>query len=143
MQILLDTNVPLNVFLNGLPGHERPQPLESMQVMDLVDKGRITAHITPTGYSNTYFILKNYLGKSAAITRCNDLLDITSIIGQDEAVFRSALNSGWPDVEDAGQYFAARQLPRITHLCTCNAKDYKSASGLKVVSPKQLLALLK
>lgn len=143
MDILLDTNVPLNVFLNGLHGHVRPQPHESMQVMDHIDKGNITAWITPTGYSNTYFILKNYLGKAASISHCNDLLNITSIIGQDEAIFRSALNSGWPDIEDAGQYFAARQSSRITHLCTCNAKDYKLASDLKVVSPKQLLALLK
>lgn len=141
MNVLLDPNVPLNMYLNGLEA--RSMPKESTLVMDAVAKGRITAFVTPVGFHIVFYFLKKAFGKQQAVGRGLDFLQQVRMISQDEVVFRNALGSGWPDVEDASQYFAAKASPRITHLCTTNGKHYKKATGVKVVDPAQLLAALK
>lgn len=140
MRVLLDPNVPLNMYLDGY--EQRSMPLESTLVMDAVAKGRITGFVSSTGFHIVYYFLKRTFGKQQAVSKGIDFLDQVQVIGQDAAVFRNALESGWPDVEDAGQYFAAKRMAGITHLCTTNGKHFKKAAGIKVVSPAGLLALI-
>ena len=142
MHVLIDSDVALNVYLHGLPGSARQQPMESAQVMAASVRGRIKAYLTPTAYSNTYYIMCRSLKLAKANASAADLLDAVDIIGQDEGIFRKALASGWHDVEDAGQYYAAKADPRITHLSTTNARHFRDAKGITVVNPAQLLALL-
>jgi hypothetical protein len=143
MHVLVDSDVALNVYLHGVPGHTRQQPMESAQVIAASVRGRIHAYLTPTAYSNTYYIMHKVLSLADTNASAADLLSAMDILGQDERTFRQALASGWADVEDAGQYFAAKSDPRITHLCTTNVRHFKKATGIKVVTPAQLLALLK
>ncbi|MCI1753501.1 MAG: PIN domain-containing protein [Flavobacteriales bacterium] len=140
MHVLIDANVPLDLWLE--PVMTRHSANESTLVFDAVAKGRITAYITPTIFSNVFFLLRKYLGQAKAIPLASDLLRITNMVGQDEAVFRSALESGWSDTEDAAQYFAAMKQPRITHICTSNGNHFKKATGIQVVSPAGLLKIL-
>ena len=137
IHVLLDANVPLNMWLDAKG--VRPVASESTLVMDAAAKGRITAYLTPTIFNNVFYFLSKEIGRSKAITLAADLLDQTSMVSQDEAVFRSAFTSGWTDIEDATQYFAAKAHPRITHLCTSNRRHYKAAIGIKLVSPAALL----
>lgn len=138
--VLLDTNIPLNMMLDAA---KRAMPVESTLVMNALANGGFVAYITPTTFSNIYYAVRKERGQQEAIRSAGDLLDVVRIVEQNETVFRNALDSGWPDVEDAGQYFAAKRMPAITHLCTTNGRHYKRASDIKVVSPDQLLALLK
>lgn len=140
IHVLLDTNIPLNMLLNPI---KRAMPVESGLLMDALSKHKFKGYMTPTAYSTLYFILKQEKGRAEAVTFSRFMLDMVSIIDQNELVFRNALDSGWPDVEDAGQYFAAKRTTGITHLCTTNGKHYKKATGIKVVDPAQLLAALK
>lgn len=142
MHVLLDSDVLLNVYLQNVLGHARPQSTESAEVIASAVRGRIMAYLTPTAYSNVYYILRKSFTVSKANSMAFDLLDAVNIIGQDEIIFRNALESGWADVEDAGQYFAAKADPRITHLCTTNHKHYKASKGIAIVSPAALLKLL-
>ncbi|MCC6841211.1 MAG: hypothetical protein IT230_13720 [Flavobacteriales bacterium] len=139
IHVLLDTNIPLNMLLDPL---KRAMPVESGLVMDALVKRRFTGYIMPTTFSNLYFMVKREKGRDAAVQFASALLDMVSLVEQTETVFRNALESGWPDVEDAGQYFAAKRKTGITHLCTTNGKHFKKATGIKVVSPAQLLKLI-
>lgn len=140
MHVLVDANVPLNMWLH--PVQPRPMVGESVLVLDAAAKGRINLYVTPTIVVNIYYLLHQELGKATAIHLTDDLLDQTAIIPQDEHSFRKALRSGWPDLEDASLYFAALMEPRISLLCTTNTRHFKKAVGIKVVSPAQLLKLL-
>lgn len=140
MNVLLDPNVPLNFYLDGV--QERKMPAESTLVMDAMIKREFTGFLTPVGFHIILHFMKEVYQKAERIIRAKDLLAHVHIAGQDHAVFTHALNSGWTDMEDAGQYFAAKADPRITHLCTTNGKHFKKATGIKVVDPAQLLALL-
>lgn len=140
MHVLIDANIPLDMWLD--PVTSRHAVGDSTLVLDAVAKGRVTAYITPTIFSNVFFFLRKHLGQAKAIPLATDLLRHTIMVGQDAAVFQSALESGWADTEDAAQYFAARQQSRITHICTSNTKHFKAAKGIKVVSPAALLKSL-
>ncbi len=140
MKVLLDPNVPLNMYLDGR--EKRPMAAQSTLVMDAVAKGRITGFVSSVGFHIVFYFLKRAFGNSEAVLRAGDFLDQVQVIGQDEGVFRNALGSGWPDVEDAGQYFAAKSIGGVTHLCTSNKTHFKKAQGIKVVDPAGLLALL-
>lgn len=140
MMVLLDPNVPLNMYLDGY--EKRSMPGESTLVMDAIAKQRITGFVSSTGFHIVYYFLKRTFGRQQALLKGIDFLDQVEVIGQDAAVFRNALESGWPDVEDAGQYFAAKRKAEVTHLCTTNGKHFKKATGIKVVSPAQLLRLI-
>lgn len=139
IHVLLDTNIPLNMLLDPL---KRAMPVESGLVMDALVKRRFTGYITPTTFNNLYFMVKREKGRDAPVQFASALLDMVSLVEQTETVFRNALESGWPDVEDAGQYFTAKRKTGITHLCTTNGKHFKKATGIKVVSPAQLLKLI-
>lgn len=52
MHVLLDTNIPLNMYLHGVV--ERSMPLESGKVLAAAADKRFTAYLTPTSYSNTF-----------------------------------------------------------------------------------------
>lgn len=143
IHVLIDSTVPLNIFLHGIKGMKRPMPMESARVMAASLTGAIAGYATPTAYSNAYYFLQKFLPLHEAKARALDMLDAINIIGQDEAVFRNALASGWADVEDAGQYEAARRMLPITHICTNNLADYARAKGMKVLDPAQLLQQLK
>lgn len=135
--VLVDANVPLNMWLQDVT--ERPMAKESGLVMAMAADGLISAYITPSAVSNTFYFLRKHLGQRTAIDLTEDLLDQTAIIQQDEVSYRNALRSGWPDVEDATLYFAALMEPRIKWLCTTNTKHFKKALGIQVVTPAQLL----
>ena len=138
--VLLDTNVPLNMWL--APATPRPMVVDSALVMDAAATGRIIAYITPTIFSNVFYFLRKELGQARAIALGDDLLVQTAMLAQDGATFRKAMASGWADVEDAAQYFAAKADPRLTHICTTNGKHFRGAKGITVLSPRELLKLL-
>lgn len=137
--VLLDTNIPLNMMLDSA---KRAMPLESTLVMNALVMGEFVAYITPTTFSNMFYAVRKERGQAEAIRFMREMLDSIRIIDQNEGVFRNAVDSGWPDVEDAAQYFAAKRMAGITHLCTTNGKHFKKATGIKVVDPAQLLAIL-
>lgn len=141
LRVLIDTNVPLNVWLHSKSA-PRPMSMESGLVLAAAVDGGLEAFLTPTSFSNAFYFLRKHLGRAKAIECATDLLDCTAIIQQDEDIFRKALQSGWTDLEDAQQYHAALMQPRITHICTCNAKHFKAATGIKVLSPAALLKIL-
>ena len=139
MHVLLDANIPLNVMLDP---SKRSMPEPSSAVMNALSKGKFIGYITPTSFSNMFYALKKERGQAEAVRVAHEVLDIVRITDQTESFLRNALAGGWSDTEDADQYFAAKANHRITHLCITNGKHYKKATGLKVVDPAHLLALL-
>lgn len=139
MHVLLDANVPLNMWLQGVA--ERPMAKESGLVLAMAADGLLSVYMIPSNITNTFYFLRKHLGQRAAITLTEDLLDLTAITPQEEHTFWQALRSGWPDVEDASLYFAALMEPQITLLRTTNSKHFKQAVGLQVVTPAQLLKM--
>lgn len=62
MHVLIDANVPLDMWLE--PVMSRHSVDASTLVFDAVAKGRITAYITPTIFSNVFFFLRTWPSQS-------------------------------------------------------------------------------
>ena len=137
--VLIDTNIPLNVWLHDVSA-PRPMSIVSASVLAAAANGAIQAFMTPTIFTNAFYLAHRTLGKRKAIALGNDLLDIAQVIGQDGNVLRKALNAGW---KDAMQYHAAIADPGISMICTTNARHFKLAKGIKVYTPVQLSAMLR
>ncbi|MBS1938034.1 MAG: hypothetical protein JSS84_09525 [Bacteroidetes bacterium] len=141
MKVVLDSTIPLNVYLHGIKGMQRPMPVESARVMAAPLLGKMEAYMTPTAYSNVYYFLQKYLPLVDANASARDVLQVVTVIPQTKGIFLDALASGWADVEDAGQYLAAQAFNGITHICT-NDAGYPATPGIAVVNPAALLSLL-
>jgi len=63
---------------------------------------------------------------------------VLSIIVIDESIVHLALDSDFSDFEDALQYFSAKEN-KIPAIITRNTKDYKTASGIKILTAKEFL----
>ncbi|HRN37770.1 MAG TPA: hypothetical protein PLV70_02640 [Flavobacteriales bacterium] len=142
MHVLIDTTVPLNVYLNGI--QKRPMSSESAQVMVAPLLGKMIAYMTPTAFGNTYYFLQKNLPLTRANALAADVLKVVRILPQLKSTFTAALQSGWNDVEDAAQYMAAKRTSEISHICTNNGGDFEvpPGSSITVVTPAALLTML-
>lgn len=87
-----------------------------------------------------YFLEKEKLSRDAVITITENLLKLVSVESTSKETFRKSLYAGFPDLEDAIQYFTALQIPDIDCFITSNTKDFKKASpDLPVLTPSQFI----
>lgn len=82
--------------------------------------------------------------KTADITPViEDLLLITEIINPDNKTISTSLHSGFPDLEDAIQYYTALHSGGINYFVTSSHKDDKKAIPLlPVISLPDMVAII-
>jgi len=128
--VLVDTNVLLDVLL-------RKENQASARILAAGSDGTVRLYMTPVILANTHYFLSR-LNRDQAASTCDSLLDFIALVAQSGDSMRLAFRSGWTDVEDAMQYFAARRhLPRISCMVTNNVKHFKLAHGMEVLSPAE------
>ena len=89
-----------------------------------------------------YFLKKAKVDYAVIIEITESLLKTLSLISCTEKIFLDAINSGFPDLEDAVQYYTALQIKGIDYFITSNTRDYKKASlQLPVITPGKFMAL--
>jgi len=135
MRILIDANVPLNVWLA-----DRPMAVESEAVLRAVGNGRIHGCMTSSLVLFVLLALRKAHDAAFAEQRGNELLDIVTMIQQPKGVFRATLKERWPDLEDGFQYFAAKRYAHpVDVIVTNNTKHFKLAQGISVLTPEEFV----
>ena len=117
-RILIDTDVTLD-FLSKRNGFYE----SANQLFSLLDLRKIEGFSTPVMFSNLHYILSGISGKTVVIDLLKKLRSKIKIISVFETHIDSALNSGFPDFEDAIQYFSALDQS-IDFIITRNKKDF-------------------
>lgn len=92
---LLDTNILLDAAMSERPGWEAATLL-----LDEVAYGSLEACIAATSLKDAYYVLAKYMGEEAAREYVEAAMDAFHLMPVDEAVCRSAIESGEPDFED-------------------------------------------
>lgn len=129
MKVFLDTNVILD-FYQVRDDFFRPAAI----IFDLGFKGEIDLVVSSLSVINANYILRKYYEKSELNLKLRSILNLckVSIITQQD--LRQALDLNWSDFEDCTQYLSA--LSAFSDiLITRNTNDFKSASGLRIMSP--------
>ena len=136
MRVLIDANVPLDVWL------KRKHHVPSGQVMEAVGNKRIQGYMTS---SLTLFALTTCakaFDENEYREPANGLLDIITVIGQDKEVLRAAVKDAkWADMEDSFQYHTALGFhQRIDAIITGNTEHYQPAEKhIRVVTPSDFV----
>ncbi len=132
MQIMVDTNVVLDVLLN------RTAHVNESAAVLKVASDEVQEFISASAITDIYYIAQKEL-KNPSLTKLliRNLLQIVHVASVSEVDIWAALDSGWDDFEDAVQNFVAEHL-RFDCIVTRNTSDY-SNSALSVMTPLEFI----
>lgn len=132
MQIMVDTNVVLDVLLNRT-SHVN----ESAAVLKAASDD-IQEFISASAITDIYYIAQKELKKTSLTKQLiRNLLQIVHVSSVSEVDIWAALDSGWEDFEDAVQNSVAEHH-RFDSIITRNTSDY-SNSALSVMTPQEFV----
>jgi predicted nucleic acid-binding protein len=95
--------------------------------------------VSAQSITTMYYILRKLGGADKALEFLTGLLVIVSVATEGHNEIVQALESGFPDFEDAVQYQCAR-ANGCSVIITRNTDDYRNA-GISVHTPREYLAL--
>ena len=135
MQVLIDTNVVLDVLL------QRPGEKVSGEILRLSGKGIIRGLLSASAVTDIYYVLNRKIkDRVRTIERIKAVLSLIDVEGVTEEDIRAALDSGWKDFEDSVQYQVAAHS-HVRYIITRNVKDYEG-SHPQPVTPEDFLKKL-
>lgn len=102
MNILFDTNILLDVFLDRDPFFDA-----SSQVVGFAEQGKLEGWICSTTVTTIHYLLAKALSRDQAKQHLNELLKIFHISKANRVVLEEALESDFNDYEDAVLYQSA------------------------------------
>lgn len=130
MQIMVDTNVVLDVLLN------RPAFVQDSATILRAASEEIQEFITASAVTDIYYIARKEL-KDSLQTKplIRNLLQVVHVASVSEVDVWAALDSNWKDFEDSVQN-AVAEHQRFDYIITRNPSDYKDSS-LPVLTPQE------
>ena len=131
-KIFVDTDVILDLLARRLPHFHF-----SAVLFTFAEMKKLELYTTPLILANTFYILRKQLGNDSAKNAVRKLRILLHVIYSTESVIDKALNSDFPDFEDAIQYYTALEY-QIPVILTRNIRDYKKAS-IVVQTPESYL----
>jgi predicted nucleic acid-binding protein len=137
MRVLIDSDV----VIAALAGSE-DQSEAAQEVMDALADGRFTGITTPVLMANIMFVVSNkwrlsrkHPDRERVVKAMNALLPLFTMVPVTHADFYASFASGFGDLEDGVQHFAALHASHVDAIVTCNAKDF-TASQIPVFDPR-------
>ncbi|MHC6202200.1 PIN domain-containing protein [Breznakiellaceae bacterium SP9] len=136
MNVLLDTNVALDVILQREPFYQNAK-----KIADGSQRGVYTALVSASAVTDIYYIAcKELRDKKLVMARLKLLLKTVDIAAVTDAEIRRAMDLAWNDFEDCVQFTAGERLA-VRYIITRDAEGF-TASGIPTVSPEQFLAMI-
>ena len=136
--VFADSNIFLDAFLKREPHHEA-----CLNILSLARNRKIKLYTSSSCLLTViYFLKKDGMSNENIVIAVSRLLDFIPLISPDENIFIAGLAAGFPDLEDAVQFYTALQIKGIDYFITSNTRDYKKATPqLPVITPKQFMVL--
>ena len=136
MQVLIDTNVILDVLLNRASFVQN-----AVKILKLPEES-VQKYVSASAITDIYYIARQEIkDKSQVKNLLKTLLQIIHVAAVSENDILTALDSDWTDFEDSVQN-AVAESHDYDAIITRNKNDYKK-SNLKVFSPAEFLEEIK
>ena|SRR5438477_12492226 len=120
-RLFIDTNVYLDFLI-----HRGTEWQDAENVLELAEKNIIEIFTSASFLLNLMYIMRsNKLPHKEIIVHTNNILSYSKLTNPDNTVFQTALSIGFPDPEDAVQYYTALQIKGMDYFITSNTRDYK------------------
>jgi predicted nucleic acid-binding protein len=137
MNVLIDTNVSLDVLLKREPFFEYSQ-----LVLLAAEQKYINGFISASSVTDIYYLVNKVYKDSTSVRKLlrEHLIGIVGIAAVDSSIIIKALNAEWKDFEDCVQCTIGESID-ADYIVTRNAKDFENM-GIKIVTPKELLDII-
>jgi predicted nucleic acid-binding protein len=133
MNVLIDTNVILDLLLNRLPF-----VTDANIIYRLAERKEIKGFVSASAITDIHYLLKRGLKTEAVVqNHIKQLSEVLTIAAVSQKEITDALSLHWNDFEDAVQYAVALNV-NIDCIITRNAKDYLG-SNIQVKTPFEFL----
>ena len=133
MQVLIDTNIVLDVLLN-----RTNFVLPAVKILKL-SEDNVQKYVSASAITDIHYIaFQEMRDKAKAKELLKKVLQIIHVADVSEENIISALNSDWKDFEDSVQN-AVAESHEYDAIITRNKKDYKN-SNLKVFLPEEFIS---
>ena|SRR2546421_12809489 len=133
MQILLDTNVVLDVLLK-----REPWVTDAAAIWQASDEGRVTGYLVASTLTDIFYIARKLVGLAVARDAMDVCLAAFEICIVDRQALEQAAHSPGNDFEDNLQ-IACATLAGLEAIVTRDKDGFKSAS-IPVFTPAEFLA---
>jgi predicted nucleic acid-binding protein len=100
--ILLDTNIALDLLARRMPHHN-----DAAELFSLGDKEKIKLSLSSLSLANIHYILTKLKPEQEARKILRNFKILVEVLSLDDKILDLALNSDFKDLEDAIQYFTA------------------------------------
>lgn len=134
-KIFVDTNILLDLLFQ-----RRGFFLDAKRLFNYSKSRNINIFISAISINTIYYLLQKKFTKEHSKHLLEYIYDITDILPFDENIIFLAHQSSFKDLEDAFQYFTAKEH-HIPLLITRNIKDF-AVDDLSVLSPQQFLEIM-
>ena len=136
MNVLIDTNVILDVLLRRVPHF-----LYAAIVCVLSEKGFINAYLSASAVTDIYYIArKETKSKDTALQLTRNLLKAINVATVTGYNILEALDLEWDDFEDSVQYVVGKSIS-VDYIITRNPADFAD-SQILVLAPKEFIQQL-
>ncbi len=135
MNVLVDTNVVLDVLLNREPHVEA-----SSKVLKLCEAGLVNGSLSALSIANLVYIMRKELKPDAVEAVLGKLELVLSLADLRANDLKTAASMRWKDFEDAAQAATAKRL-RAEYIATRNTRDF-TESEVPAITPDELLVKL-
>ena len=135
MRVLFDTNVVLDVVLDREHFRDVAAALVSR-----VEQGNLVGVLGATTLTTIYYLSAKQFGRPMAHSTVRDLLSLFQIAAVDLSILAKAIDSAFPDFEDAVLYEAG-VAAEVDAVVTRDPDDFRG-SRIPVFSPQELQANL-
>jgi predicted nucleic acid-binding protein len=136
MAVLLDTNVPLDSFLDRKPFSENAE-----RILTLCGEHKCEGFVAAHSLTNIFYILRKSFSSEKRKEMLLDLCAIVQIVGIDQIKLLEALrNEDFRDIEDCLQAKCASEV-NADYIITRDMGDFAN-SPIPVLSPEDFLKLL-
>ena len=137
MNVLIDTNVSLDVLLKREPFFEYSQ-----LVLLAAEQKYINGFISASSITDIYYLVNKLYKDRAAVRKLlsEHLMRVVDIAAVDSNVIINALDAEWDDFEDCVQYIVGESIG-ADYIVTRNVKDFENM-GIRTVTPNELLDII-
>jgi predicted nucleic acid-binding protein len=135
MQVLLDTNILLDVLLKRLPWEA-----EATAIWQASEEFRLVSSVTSLSVATMFYVARRHSGLEKAFHAVHECLQVCKILPIDRGTLQAALALPGKDFEDNLQIVAAVEAG-LDAVVTRNPSDF-AACPLSVLTPQELLAQL-
>jgi predicted nucleic acid-binding protein len=134
MNILVDTNVVLDILLNRQPWYKN-----SALIFGLSQQKIIKSYVSASSITDIFYITQKEQGKIAAKEALKRILQIFYPATVTDRNIYQALKLEWEDFEDSLQYLVGEDLS-VDYIVTRNVKDF-ALSSIETVTPEQFIQI--